>query len=445
MHLYLHVPFCRSKCDYCAFYSVTDAAAATRAAYPGLLLREIDLHLQAARLPPPAHPPSPAPPAPPCLRASVRENNCPLPLPTATSFRPPSPHKSKITNLKSQILLSPPPQAAAGTIATLYTGGGTPGLLGIEGFRRLADGLRARSLLADIAEWTVELNPASTTSPLLDTLRAAGVTRLSFGAQCFEDAILRRIGRRHTAAATRRALAAARRAGFDNLGLDLIAGLPGMTPAAWRATLRQALDLGCAHLSVYGLGLEPGTRLQAAAQAGMLTLPDTDAQMDALAEAETILAAGGFTRYEISNYARPGMACRHNLAVWRGEDYLGLGPAAASRIGRRRWTNLSDLSAYTQALEADTLPPRSDFDELDAEADALERFAFGVRLGEGISPAAAARARPVLAPRVAEWEACLTRLAAQGITEEVPGTSDRRWRLTPRGSEVTDAVIRDLL
>jgi oxygen-independent coproporphyrinogen-3 oxidase len=420
MHLYLHVPFCRSKCDYCAFYSVTDAAAATRAAYPVLLLRELDLHLQAA-LPPPPPPPAQGhshcggPPCPPA--GAVRAARMP----------------------------PPPPQAAAPSIATLYTGGGTPGLLGIEGFRRLADGLRARSLLADIAEWTVELNPASTTSPLLDTLRAAGVTRLSFGAQCFEDAILRRIGRRHTAAATRRALADARRAGFDNLGLDLIAGLPGMTPSGWRETLRQALDLGCAHLSVYGLGLEPGTRLQAAAQAGMLTLPDTDAQMDALAEAETILAAGGFTRYEISNYARPGMACRHNLAVWRGEDYLGLGPAAASRIGRRRWTNLSDLSAYTQALEADTLPPRSDFDELDAEADALERFAFGVRLGDGISPAAAARARPVLAPRVAEWEACLTRLAAQGITEEVPGTSDRRWRLTPRGREVTDAVIRDLL
>ncbi len=421
MHLYLHVPFCQSKCDYCAFYSVTDADAATRSAFPDLLLRELDLHLQAAHPPPPSHP---APPRP------HEKNNCPLPLPTAASFPAPPCLREKNCN---------------GPIATLYTGGGTPGQLGVAGFRRLADGLRARGLLADIAEWTVELNPASTTPPLLDTLRAVGVTRLSFGAQCFDDAILRRIGRRHTAAATRRALADARRAGFDNLGLDLIAGLPGMTPAGWRETLRQALDLGCAHLSVYGLGLEPGTRLQAAAQAGVLTLPDTDAQMDALAEAETILAADGFTRYEISNYARPGMACRHNLAVWRGEDYLGLGPAAASRIGRRRWTNLADLSAYTQALEADTLPPRSDFDELDAEADALERFVFGVRLGEGISPAAAARARPVLAPQVAEWETCLTRLAAQGITEEVPDDADRRWRLTPRGREVADAVIRDLL
>ena len=193
MHLYLHVPFCRSKCDYCAFYSVTDAAAATRAAYPVLLLRELALHLQAA-LPPPPPPPAQGhshcggPPCPPA--GAVRAARMP----------------------------PPPPQAAAPSIATLYTGGGTPGLLGIEGFRRLADGLRARSLLADIAEWTVELNPASTTSPLLDTLRAAGVTRLSFGAQCFEDAILRRIGRRHTAAATRRALADARRAASTTSG-----------------------------------------------------------------------------------------------------------------------------------------------------------------------------------------------------------------------------------
>ena len=379
MHLYLHVPFCESKCDYCAFYSVTTAAAAARAAYPGLALREWDL-------------------------------------------------------------LDTEP----GSIETLYVGGGTPGLLGTEGFRRLADGLRARGRLADAAEWTVELNPASAGAPLLAALRAAGVNRLSFGAQCFDDAILRRLGRRHTAAATRQALERARQAGFVNLGIDLIAGLPGMTPAGWRETLRQALDLGCAHLSVYGLGVEPGTRLQAAVRAG-LAVPDADEQMDALAAAEPLLAAGGLARYEISNFARPGMACRHNLAVWRGEDYLGLGPAAASRRGRRRWTNLADLPAYAAAVQAGRVPPRAAEDALDAAADALERFVFGARLGEGISPAAAARAWPVLAPRVAAWEARLARLAAQGITESVPDGGDPRWRLTARGREVADAVIRDLL
>ena len=379
MHLYLHVPFCESKCDYCAFYSVTNADAAAQAAYPGLALREWDLL-----------------------------------------------------------------GAEPGPIETLYTGGGTPGLLGMSGVRRLADGLRARGLLADAAEWTVELNPASAGAPLLAALRAAGVNRLSFGAQCFDDAVLRRLGRRHTAAATRQALARARRAGFDNLGIDLIAGLPGVTPSAWRETLRQALDLGCTHLSVYGLGVEPGTLLHAAVQAG-LAVPGTDAQMDALAAAEPILAAGGFDRYEISNYARPGMACRHNLAVWRGEDYLGLGPAAASRLGRRRWTNLADLPAYAAAVQAGRVPPRAAEDELDAAADALERFVFGVRLGEGISPAAAARAWPALATRVADWEARFARLASQGIAESVPVGADPRWRLTTRGREVADAVIRELL
>ena len=379
MHLYLHVPFCASKCGYCAFYSVTTADAAARAANPGLALREWDLL-----------------------------------------------------------------GAAPARIETLYVGGGTPGLLGTEGFCRLAEGLRERGLLDGIAEWTVELNPASAGAPLLAAMRAAGVDRLSFGAQCFDDAVLRRLGRRHTAAGTRRALARARQAGFVNLGIDLIAGLPGMTPAGWRETLRQALDLGCAHLSVYGLGVEPGTRLQTAVREG-LALPGADEQMDALAVAERMLAAGGFERYEISNYALPGMACRHNLAVWRGEDYIGLGPAAASRRGRRRWTNLADLPAYQAALRAGTPPPRSSSDELDAAEDALERFAFGARLGEGISPAAAARAWPVLAPRVAAWEARLARLAAQGITEPVPDGGDPRWRLTARGREVADAVIRELL
>lgn len=379
MHLYLHVPFCESKCGYCAFYSVTTADAAARAAYPGLALREWDL-------------------------------------------------------------LDTEP----GPVETLYVGGGTPGLLGTEGFRRLADGLRARGLLDELAEWTVELNPVSAGAPLLTAMRAAGVNRLSFGAQCFDDAVLRRLGRRHTAAGIRRALARARQAGFVNLGIDLIAGLPGMTTAGWRETLRQALDLGCAHLSVYGLGVEPGTRLQAAVREG-LAVPGTDEQMDALAVAERMLAAGGFDRYEISNYALAGMACRHNLAVWRGEDYLGLGPAAASRLGRRRWTNLADLPAYAAAVQAGRVPPRGAEDELDEAADALERFAFGARLGEGISPAAAARAWPVLAPRVAAWEARLARLAAQGIAEPVPDGDDPRWRLTTRGREVADAVIRELL
>ncbi len=379
MHLYLHVPFCESKCGYCAFYSVTTADAAARAAYPDLALREWDLL-----------------------------------------------------------------GAAPGRIETLYVGGGTPGLLGTEGFRRLADGLRARGLLDELAEWTVELNPVSAGAPLLTAMRAAGVNRLSFGAQCFDDAVLRRLGRRHTAAGIRRALARARQAGFVNLGIDLIAGLPGMTTAGWRETLRQALDLGCAHLSVYGLGVEPGTRLQAAVREG-LAVPGTDEQMDALAVAERMLAAGGFDRYEISNYALAGMACRHNLAVWRGEDYIGIGPAAASRCGRRRWTNLADLPAYQAALMAVSLPPRSSTDELDAAEDALERFAFGARLGEGISPAAAARAWPVLASRVSSWEACLARLTAQGIAEPVPDGDDPRWRLTTRGREVADAVIRELL
>ncbi len=228
-------------------------------------------------------------------------------------------------------------------------------------------------------------------------------------------------------------------AGFVNTGIDLIAGLPGVTPTLWSETLERAISLSLTHLSVYALIVESGTPLARQVEDG-LELPGDDDQLAALAQAETALGEAGFARYEISNYALPGFECRHNLAVWRGHDFLGLGPSAASRVGRMRWTNSEDLEEYIHAVKHDA-PPPADSTALDAVEDAEERVIFALRLSEGIDLAAEASRFPALAGKVGVWEQRLADLVVHGITERVGD----RWRLTARGREVCDAVLRELV
>lgn len=324
---------------------------------------------------------------------------------------------------------------------TIYFGGGTPGRLGVAGWRTLVASLGALVPLSEAAEWSVELHPAGFTAPLISAMLRAGVNRFSLGVQSLDDDVLRRLGRRHDAATALRAVRRLRAAGCANLGIDLIAGLPGVTPDGWRETLRRVVDLGLEHLSVYALTLEPRTRLARQAARG-LRVPAAAAQLEALDAAEAALTAAGFERYEISNYARPGRACQHNLACWRGEDYLGLGPSAASRVGRRRWTNTADWEGYVHSLASGGLPPRH-AEWLAPVEDASERFLFGLRLAEGVDPAAFAARYPAAAGRVGAWRHALSRLVAPGIVtrQEVP----ERWRLTARGREVADAVLRELV
>ena len=379
-HLYVHVPFCDGKCHYCGFYSGV-ASEETRRQYAALPGRELRLLADAAATPP------------------------------------------------------------LGAPRTIYFGGGTPAMLGEEGLHELVAGLRKSISFEAVEEWTVELNPAGLTRALVDTLRELGVNRVSMGVQCFDDEVLRSLGRRNTVQDVVRAVELLRAAGFTNVGLDLIAGLPGVSPALWRASLEQAVALNVPHVSVYALSLEPGTQLALAVEQGEAVVPDGEAQLTALADAEEILGAAGLARYEISNFARPGCECRHNLSTWRGEDYVGLGPSASSRAGLRRWTNHPDLGGYTRHLAAAALPPREE-EALEPPADAEERLVFGMRLLEGINPAAFALRYPAAAPRVAEWIATLARLERQQVTMR---TADGGWRLTPRGREVADAVVTELV
>lgn len=300
-----------------------------------------------------------------------------------------------------------------GPLDSLYCGGGTPALLGERGFARLrASGLFT---LADGAEWTVELHPAAVTAPLVRTLAALGVTRLSLGVQAFDDATLARCNRRHTARQALEAIETAR-AAVPDTGIDLIAGLPGVSPAEWTRTLRRTVSLGLPHVSVYALSVEPGS---AWGRAGMAP-PDPDLLCDAVAEAADALAAAGLRRYETSNYARPGWECRHNLNTWHGGDYLGLGRGAASRLGLLRRSGDGD---------EETLTP---------EEDALERALTELRLAEGLDLEATFARFPLLAPRRDRWARLLADFRAHGLLD---GTNTP----TRRGYEVLDAMERELL
>lgn len=367
-HLYVHVPFCRSKCAYCAFHSAVRRPSSSYVADIGTELR---------------------------LRAPEG-----LPL------------------------------------KTLYVGGGTPTALGPRGLSALCATLRAawRPDGPPPDEWTVEANPGTLSSEIACRLREAGVTRVSLGAQSFDPNALAVLGRTHDADAVGRAARTVRDAGIGSLGLDLIAGVPGMSTAAWTHTLQSAIALDPDHLSVYALTVEPGTPLERAVDEGRLQMPSDDAQLDALAQAEALLARHGYRRYEISNYAREGSECRHNLAVWRGEDYLGVGPAAASRWGRSRWTNAPDLDAWHAALADGRLPP-CDAETLEPDEDAAERFLTGLRLAEGVLPELADE-------QGRRWDSRLRALARVGVVETF---GDGRWRLTARGREVADAVARDVM
>ena len=331
---------------------------------------------------------------------------------------------------------------------TIYFGGGTPSLLGAEGFAALVRSLREEGGIdfGNAAEWTVELNPASVTCDLLRAMRREGVNRLSLGAQSFCDATLSRIGRIHNAEAIDSAFALARAEGFDDIGLDLIANLPGVTDNEWRDTVEKALRLKPRHISVYGLIVEPGTPFAELAARGELgPRLDDESEMDLLRATAEWLTSEGFTRYEISNYGLPGFFCRHNLAVWHGEDYTGLGPAAASRNGLVRRTNAADLNGYEEALNANRLPPASNLESLDSVADATERFLYGLRLKEGVSPESFVRRHAAAAERAGEWERRLSALEAHGIVERFDGVDGTlAWRLTPRGTEVCDAVLAEL-
>ena len=236
-------------------------------------------------------------------------------------------------------------------VDTVFLGGGTPTCLTDRQldrvFRMIHDTFRVDS----DAEITVEANPETVRSSKLRRLRALGVNRLSIGVQSFSDEILRRLGRRHTADQAERAIALAREAGFENVNLDLMFGVPGQAAPDWADTLERAVCLDPEHVSVYGLTIEPGTEFDRMEKEGLLDLPDEARHVACYYQALDRLSAVGYRHYEVSNLSKPGYACRHNVSSWNGGDYLGLGPSAHSHAAGRRLANTRGLADYLSAMD----------------------------------------------------------------------------------------------
>ena len=237
------------------------------------------------------------------------------------------------------------PQAAAHVVDTVYIGGGTPTYLGAARLKTILTAIRKRYRLSHDAEITVEANPDSACDvKALRTLHRAGVNRVSLGVQSADDALLRRIGRIHTFDQVKQAAQAIRKAGIRNLSMDLIYGLPGQTLDQWLDTLAEVLALDPQHISCYGLKLEEGTPLYLRRE--QETFPDDDQQAEMYLSAVDTLAQHGYEQYEISNFARPGFASRHNLKYWHMDEYAGFGPGAHSDMGGVRFAYIRDIDRY---------------------------------------------------------------------------------------------------
>ena len=327
---------------------------------------------------------------------------------------------------------------ASGTFETVYIGGGTPTVLAEAELAELLAVVRDAFEIATDAEVTVEANPGTLSVAKLRVLKDCRVNRLSIGAQSFEDRLLRILGRRHRAGEITDALEAARAEGLTNLSLDLIFGVPTQTVADWMHDLEKLLTCDVPHVSTYSLTYEKGTPLADALERGELTRVDEE---DDLRMYETVidtLAANGYDHYEISNFARPGFACRHNEVYWANASYLGLGPSAVSYLDGERRRNVASVEAYAERLGTGALPV--DFAErLDAERRARETVVMNLRRTRGINVAAFRRHTGFDVLRLVARE--LEVLSRQ----ELVAVDEETICLTRRGRMVADTVLSELV
>lgn len=367
--LYVHVPFCASTCDFCAFYQTKPTADGVEKFLAGI----------------------------------ARE---------------------------SALVEWPRP------VTTVFWGGGTPGLLAPRDLARLAEIVRGRCG-GSPREWTVELAPASVTPERLAVLRAAGVTRVSMGVQSFQPALLDALGRAHTREQIYRAYERIRAAEFPSVNLDLMFALPGQTAAEWAGDVREAVSLAPDHLSTYCLTFEEDTALWVKLSQGRVKLdPEHEARLYESTWAQ--LAAAGYAQYEVSNFARPGHACLHNINTWHMHEWIGLGPSAASQHAGWRGANVSDLDQWSADLENRV---RMTEDRVAATPALLaeDALVFGLRMNAGVD-LAAWRTRCPAAPWTAV-EALLERLAAEGLAVR----DGSRVRLTDKGRLLADSVGSELM
>jgi len=333
---------------------------------------------------------------------------------------------------------------------TLYLGGGTPTALPVSDLEELVVYIRQLFALAQDAEVSCEANPGTVDEGCLHRLRRAGVNRLSLGVQSLDPDVLRRAGRRHTPEEACRAVTLARRAGFEALGIDLMFGLPGQTLNSWCDTLARAIELRPGHVAAYALKVAADTPFGAELAAGRLGLPDEDEAAEMYEQAVSQLTAAGYEHYEVSNFALPRRRCRHNLAYWHNDRYLGLGAAAHSHLPGRRLANPADLGAYVTGVEAGSLPVGV-VETLSLRTEMIDTVIMGLRLTDGIEEARFQRRfGRTMEKAFPEAVARLTRLglletvATGNGAAGVPGQGLRR-RLTPRGLRLANRALAEFV
>lgn len=319
---------------------------------------------------------------------------------------------------------------------TFFWGGGTPGLLPAQDMAAVAEALFA-AFGRPAREWTVEMAPSSVKADKLQALRDLGVTRISMGAQSLDERTLEALGRQHARKQVLKAYELIRSFGFPSVNLDLIFAIPGQAEEAWRADLRETLALEPDHISTYCLTFEEDTALYIKLQQGKVSRdPDREASFYRATWEET--AAAGFAQYEISNYAKPGHECIHNVNTWRMQEWVGIGPSAASQFGGERGANVPDLGRWLAGVDAGR---RAELDRFELSPQLLleDSLIFGLRMNEGVDLSALERRFAVAAPP--EVRAMLDRLCEEGMAAPRGG----RVCLTDEGKLVADAIGSALL
>ena len=330
--IYIHIPFCKSRCKYCDFFSTTHLEK--QAQYVQALLVEIQ------------------------DRLSIPNTQYPIP-----NTQYPIPNNQY-------------------PISTIYIGGGTPSTLPVEHLRAIVEAIR-REAKGERQEITLEANPGDITQEKARAWRAMGINRLSIGIQSFEDELLQLIGRRHNAEQARQAVAIAQAAGFDNISIDLMYALPSQTMQQWQHDVAQALQLNVQHISTYGLIYEEGTALTTLLDHGVVEAVDEETEMQMYDYLVEQLTANGYIHYEVSNFALPNCESKHNSSYWNDTPYIGLGAGAHSYNGQQRQWNISDLDTYIQQANAHQLQPQ--IEQLTDEQRHIERIMLGLRTRHGVA------------------------------------------------------------
>jgi oxygen-independent coproporphyrinogen-3 oxidase len=324
--------------------------------------------------------------------------------------------------------------AGRASIGTVFFGGGTPSLLTADEMGEILNRLSKFFAIRPDAEITVEANPESVDTAKLEGYRAAGVNRISLGVQSLDDSILSRLGRLHSAREAREAFLAARRAGFENINVDLIYGSPGLDTETWELTINAVLSLEPEHLSAYGLTLDDGSLW---ASQGMRVLPPEETVVEQYWLLARLAREAGFEHYEISNYARPGFRSRHNQIYWMAEEYLALGPGGAGFLGGVRYTNVNSLERYCALLEREE-SPIGEWERLTESQRLGERLILGLRLADGVPLA-------WLHARFADDPGRLEGLLEEWSARDLLLIQDDRARLTEAGFLLSDSLFVDLL